>query len=436
MSHESKIVLKAHWLRSGGWPLCVHHVLSLAGVLIAFCTALWLPTDAQSGTGAIDSVVDIAIPAALGAHEPSLVSHDGEIYISWIEHERGQTKVMMAIGSNQTWSEPQIAHKGDDLLVNWADFSSISVFPDGTIAIHWLREIGPSSFDYRVEIALSHDRGVSWTEPLIPHTDRSFSQHGFVSLLPAGQDRMLIVWLDGRAYGRGEGGTTMLPDAMQLRATTLSSRGTLGDDVVIDQQTCSCCQTSMAATKDGTILVAYRDRTEGEIRDISVARLTQKGWQPSVIVHEDGWELAGCPVNGPAVSAYEDAAAVAWFTGADDIAAVKVAFSDDEGRSFADTSRIDTGNPIGRVDIEMLANGTAIVSWVEWIDGEEALMICHVDKKSGCTAPEVFATNAGLASINFPKMARLDQEIYIAWTQPDGSVDRLAMRRATLVNMD
>ena len=79
----------------------------------------------------------------------------------------------------------------------------------------------------------------------------------------------------------------------------------------------------MAATRDGEILAAYRDRTEDEIRDIAVARLTKDGWQPPVRVHDDGWELAGCPVNGPAISTHEDRVAVAWFTGADDVAAVQ-----------------------------------------------------------------------------------------------------------------
>ena len=409
----------------------------ILGVLFATLVAA-VPDSATAQFEArlFERVEEVTAVTKRGAHEPSLTSHNGALYLSWMEHERGQTKVIMAIGSDQNWTEPSVVHQSADLFVNWADSPSIAVYPDNTIAVHWLREIGPSSFDYRIEIALSQDGGTTWSEPVIPHEDRSFSQHGFVSLLPIGSDNMAVIWLDGRAYGKNRGQATALPDAMQLRATTLSSDGWLGRDVAIDMQTCSCCQTSMAATRDGEILAAYRDRTEGEIRDIAVARLTKDGWQTPVRVHDDGWELAGCPVNGPAISTHEDRVAVAWFTGADDFAAVHVAFSDDAGHSFAEPARIDLGNPVGRVDVEMFEDGIAVVSWVEWTKGHEALMVCQIKSETGCMAREVVAINTGGASMNFPKMARLGRDIYFAWTQPDGTGDSIAMRRATLMSLD
>ena len=352
--------------------------------------------------------------------------------MSWIEQAGSETKVMMAVRTAEGWSVPRLVHQGNDLFVNWADFPGIAVFDDGTIAVHWLREIGLSSFDYQVEISLSHDGGTTWGQTLIPHADRSFAQHGFVSMLPAGQNDLAVNWLDGRAYGVEADKALRAPDAMQLRATTLTRDGVLGDDVAIDLRTCSCCQTSLAATGDGKILAAYRDRTEGEIRDISVARLTDEGWEEPVTVHKDGWELSGCPVNGPAIDADAQAAAVAWFTGAHDMAAVKVAFSDDGGRDFDTTVRIDLGNPVGRVDLELLDDGTALVSWVEWIEGNEALILCRVHRDAGCISRELLATNSSGASVNFPRMVRLGQDVYLAWTQPDENGDSIAIRRAVL----
>lgn len=352
--------------------------------------------------------------------------------MSWMEQAGHQTKVMMAIRTPDGWSVPRLVHQGGDLFVNWADFPGIAVFDDGTIAVHWLREIGPSSFDYQVEISLSHDGGTSWGQPLIPHPDRSFAQHGFVSMWPTEQNALAIIWLDGQAYGAEDDEALNVPDAMQLRGTTLTRDGVLGDDVAIDLQTCSCCQTSLAATGDRTILAAYRDRTEGEIRDISVARLTDEGWQSPVSVHDDGWELSGCPVNGPAITADGEIAAVAWFTGANDFAAVNVAFSDDAARSFGAPARIDQGNPVGRVDLELLEDGTALVSWVEWTQGNEALFLCRVHRDAGCIVQEHLATNSAGASVNFPRMARLGRDIYVAWTQPDATGDRIVLRRAVL----
>ncbi len=393
------------------------------------------PASAQTESRLFERVEEITAITTPGAHEPSLTSQNGALYLSWMEHEQGQTKVMMSSGSNHNWTEPSIVHQSGDLFVNWADSPSIAVFPDNTIAVHWLREIGASGYDYRIEIALSHDHGETWSEPVIPHEDRSLSQHGFVSMLPISSDNMAVVWLDGRTYANNTAEATALPDTMELRATTLGSDGQLGRDVAIDMQTCSCCQTSLAATRSGEILAAYRDRTEGEIRDIAIARLAKDGWQTPVIVHDDAWELAGCPVNGPAISTHKNRVAVAWFTGADDIAAIQVAFSDDAGHSFAEPARIDLGNPVGRVDVEMLEDRSALVSWVEWVNDNEAIMVCRV-KKAGCVVREVLAINSSGASVNFPKMAKLGRDIYFAWTQPDGKGDRIAMLRATLMSLD
>lgn len=416
-----------NWWRDG--PACFGLIVVLSAAILAMMPH---PVDAQMSSTLFEQIEDVPSPSPPGAHEPSLTSHEGALYMSWMEQVGEQTKVMMASRTPDGWSAPHLVHQGDDLFVNWADFPGIAVFDDGTIAVHWLRQIGPSSFDYQVEISLSHDGGTTWGQPLIPHADRSFAQHGFVSMLPAGQNDLAVIWLDGRAYGVEADKALRAPDAMQLRATTLTRDGVLGDDVAIDLRTCSCCQTSLAATGDGKILAAYRYRTEGEIRDISVARLTDEGWEEPVTVHEDGWELSGCPVNGPAIDADAQAAAVAWFTGAHDKAAVKVAFSEDGGRSFGPPLRIDQGNPVGRVDLEMLDDGTALASWVEWTEGNEALYICRVHRNAGCIATKLLATNSTGASVNFPRMARLGRDVYLAWTQPDANGDSIAIRRAVL----
>ena len=52
-------------------------------------------------------------------------------------------------------------------------------------------------------------------------------------------------------------------------------------------------------TADGP-LVAFRDRSNQEIRDIHVARVEQGKWTEAVPVHADNWRIEACPVNGPA----------------------------------------------------------------------------------------------------------------------------------------
>ena len=50
-------------------------------------------------------------------------------------------------------------------------------------------------------------------------------------------------------------------------------------------------------TADGPVVV-YRDRSEQEIRDISIVRLHDGKWSQPSSVFEDNWKINGCPVNG------------------------------------------------------------------------------------------------------------------------------------------
>lgn len=132
-----------------------------------------------------------------------------------------------------------------------------------------------------------------------------------------------------------------------------------------------------SSPRRGSILLANQDRSEEEIRDISLVRWIDGVWSNPTEVSENGWEISGCPVNGPAIDATGDRVALVWFMRANDIPAVRMVFSDDRGTSFGAPICIDLGAPFGGVDVLQLADGTALVSWVENTDTGEALLICR-----------------------------------------------------------
>ena len=362
------------------------------------------------------TLAPIAVPSGAIAQEPSLATDGNSLVMSWMETGNLATKVRVARHRDGAWSKPATVAIGKDLFVNWADFPTVTAFGESGLAVHWLRKVGRSSFDYNVEIALSADGGETWSAPVIPHSDRSQAQHGFVAMSAAPDGMLDVLWLDGRAYGRV--GLNPTPDAMQLRATRIAPDGSPGRDAVVDVQTCSCCQTSAARLDDGALVVAYRDRTDAEIRDISVVRQSAGLWADPVNVHADGWEISGCPVNGPAITALGQRVAVAWFTAAEDIPAVNLSFSTDGAATFDTPLRIDTGEPLGRVDAALLADGSALVTWLEWDGGDELLQVCRAVPGQGCIARQTVARNGTAGSMNFPRMAVVGAEVFLAWTQP------------------
>lgn len=345
---------------------------------------------------------------------------DGRVLLSWTEPYGQGFAVRMAIGNAERWSEPRTVVESQDLFVNWADFPSAVALAGGTFAAHWLSVNGSSSYAYDVNIALSTNDGRSWGPTIVPHEEGTQRQYGFVSMLALDADRLLAVWLDGRNYDSSGGfaSSETATDAMQLRSAVIGADGNLSEDTLLDVLTCTCCQTAATRTDSGNVLVVYRDRTEEEIRDISIVRLVDGVWSKPSTVSRDGWNIAGCPVNGPAVDSNAAKVAVAWFTAADDVPKVKVAFSEDEGATFGPAVAIDQGAPAGRVDVLQLEDGSALVSWLEQTGIGEALYLCRVEAVLGCREPSVLAVSRQGRTIGFPRTARVGDAVYIAWTAP------------------
>ena len=372
-----------------------------------------------SAEGAVfSSITELAAPVADGAREPSLsTTRDGRVLMSWTEPEGNGFAVKTSIGDASGWSAPQTVVQDNDLFVNWADFPSVVALSNGMFAAHWLQINGEASYQYDVKIALSDDEGKTWGAPLVPHEDRSQREHGFVTLLPGQGGEFTAIWLDGRSYDT-YGSQDDATNAMQLRARSIAANGMMANDTLLDGRTCTCCQTSAVVTDAGTTLAVYRDRSPDEIRDISIVRKTQLGWSEPTSVADDGWHIEGCPVNGPAIDSSDGQTAVAWFTAADDVPKVKVAFSEDDGMSFGAPIEIDNGAPSGRVDVLQQPNGPALVTWVEQTSQGEAVLICAVDAKLGCTNPSVVVVSPTGRTVGFPRMALGNDGVFIAWTEP------------------
>ena len=247
-------------------------------------------------------------------------------------------------------------------------------------------------------------------------------------MLPT-NDGVGFVWLDGRRYAPGPDGSPATQE-MTLRYRAMGLDGIPGPETLLDARVCDCCQTDAAMAASGPV-VAYRNRSDTEIRDIYLARWVDGQWTKGTAVHADGWEIAGCPVNGPAVVATGNDVAVAWFTAAADIARVKVAFSSDGGATFGTPTVVDGGNPAGRVDLLMVGGGSVLVSLLERTGGEAAEVRLREVYPDGRTTQSVKMTGsaAGRAS-GFPRIAWTpDGNVLLAWTDVVGDAPQVRVAK-------
>jgi len=165
-------------------------------------------------------------------------------------------------------------------------------------------------------------------------------------------------------------------------------------------------------------------------------------WTEPRTLHADGWEIAACPVNGPAVAANGDRLAVAWFTapaGGPDLEVtprVLVAFSEDTGATFGAPIRVDGGHPAGRIDVEWLPDGRAAISWIERTPGGGAEVRVRPVNLDGTPGdPTAVASTSAERTSGFPRMARRGPDLVIAWTEP-GDPDRVLLARLAVSETD
>jgi hypothetical protein len=318
-----------------------------------------------------------------------------------------------------------------DVFVNWADVPSVVPFTSNAWVAHWSR-LQPESFGaYDIVVATSSDAGATWNTPVVLNDDGTETEHGFATVFAWG-DNIGIVWLDGRQLAAWSFDN---PDALlgtELRFAKLTLDGEVLETDVIDALVCDCCQNDVAMSSVGP-LVIYRDRTEQEIRDVVVRASDGETWQAPIVLGAEGWHIEGCPVNGPAIAAYEDTVATAWFTAADDMPRVRFARSGDGGRTFEPALDVDTVGAFGQVDVVLLEDATAVVTWWRRAEGGRTVLALRTVSREGALGPiTTIAENAVPQPLDVPEAVITGDGLLVSWTD---SEDRGRVRAALVRNL-
>lgn len=369
----------------------------------------------------------VAFITGAKAAQPSVTVDPKEGFVvTWQEKEGEGSALRYAVFDPAGVEQRRgLVSSGKDRFVNSADFPNLAVLDNGDWVTFWLQKTASGTYAYEMRSVRSRDRGQTWDAPVLIHRDGTPTEHGFVSMVPAGEDRVRMIWLDGRemassADAHGEGGD----EHMTIRSAVLDRKGNLTEERELDALTCACCQTDLARGASSTVAV-YRDRSPKEIRDIGAVLFSAKGTASAPKrIHADNWTMPGCPVNGPALAARGDRFLVAWPTMANGPMAVRAALGD--GTRFDAPITLGEGeSELGRLDTATWGDGW-LVSRVTTHERTPSLTLSTLSAEGAVESTHSIASPVG----GYPRIAVAGEVALIVFTEPTGTGDsRIAVTR-------
>ncbi|MDC1491908.1 hypothetical protein N8376_00945 [Flavobacteriaceae bacterium] len=362
----------------------------------------------------------ILLESEFQSSEPNLyTSVNGETYLSFISTSNGSELSKLYFSkldlNNLKWNKPSLINSSTEWFVNWADFPRITTNNNNGISVHYLDKSGNDTYSYDIKIMNSKDGGNNWSTPMKLHSDDTKTEHGFVSTINY-NNNFLSTYLDGRQNELSKVDHNLSPQ-MTLRATSYNIDGQILMDEIIDNKVCDCCQTDLGLTKNNTPITVYRDRSKNETRDIYYSYYKDLKWSNPLPVFNDNWIIAGCPVNGPAISTFNNSSSVTWYTEDKGESKIKVAFSNDINNGYNDPILINSNDPLGRVDIEMINENSSLISYIDFIDDKAYLKLQKVDKLTGNNKSIIIDEISNTRASGFPKINIIDNnKTIITWT--------------------
>jgi hypothetical protein len=194
---------------------------------------------------------------------------------------------------------------------------------------------------------------------------------------------------------------------------------------------CFCCKTATATGPRGRVYAAWRHVYPGNIRDIAFASSSDGGqtFSPPSRVSEDGWQIAGCPDDGPAMAVDRRGVVhLVWPTvigGATPEGALFYATSSD-GRSFSPRVRLQTLGSAHPTHPQIAVDGTGrvVVAWDERIDGQRVVAARVISPAPAPDTPPVILTDGEAGQ--YPVLATSGSTTLAAWaTVGESSVIRI-----------
>jgi len=348
-----------------------------------------------------------------------LRSPDGVPALAYVETIDSGHQFAYRLWKGSGWGESVAIGTDTAMLVNWADRPQLAFGPAGSAYAHWLTLDDRGDFAYGISATRSSDNGQTWSAPSRPYSDTAVAEHGFAQWLPY-DDGAQLVWLDGRDF---DGHPDPSQARMEVRMNEWPADGGWSAETVLDSSACTCCPMTAVQTPTGAYELIYRDRTADEIRDFSRLHIdpVASSSEARGPLHDDGWQIAACPVNGASLAANADRVLAVWYTAAGNGPQVLAAWRAHDDTQYGDPFALHTHAPLGRIATAADDEGRFYAVWlqtnetggVDWVG-----MRWDAAGKRLTEEPEVLVAASERRAGGFPALVGLEEGAMLGWTNP------------------
>jgi Cu/Ag efflux protein CusF len=405
--------------------------------------------DTAAGARPTSTAPSVRVSAEkMEAAEPAVApARDGTVYVAWVEHRGKEADVWLAHfdGEERPLAPPARVNPNTGQATAWrGDPPTLAVAPYGTIYVGWTARDEAAPHASTLYLSASRDGGRSFGPPSKVNDDTKPGVHGMHSLAVSGDGRVYLAWLDERDIKPKEADPTKAPSHMHTEsnrvvyfASSADGGRTFSPNRRVADEVCPCCKTSLAVGDDGRVYAAWRQVLPGNFRHIAVASSADGGqtFSPVSVVSDDRWELQGCPVSGPALSAGSPGSLrVLWYTaGEAGKPGLYWSESSDGGRSFS--SRLALAETGGRGTPVLLRDAGGGFKAV-WEGSDGVTPVTLLAGLSGDGRPSEPATLASGGAL--PAAAEVGGRLFVAYIGggADGHTVWLARAGAGAVTPD
>ncbi len=394
-------------------------------ILATACSQPQAPGSTTNNEVATETPIRISEENRDAAEPVVAAAPDGSAYTVWVEHLPGGVAdvYLSRIAPDKTRTAPVRVNRDSGVATAWrGDPPSIAVAKDGTIYIAWTGKSDVKSHDTNLYLSASRDAGKTFEPPVKVNDDVKPARHGMHSLAVGNDGRVHLAWLDERnikpsaPMGKHRGEMAEKESNNEVFAAFSEDGGrTISKNQLIASEACPCCKTAITTSNDGHVYIGWRQVLKGDYRHIAVSASTDRGqaYSPPVIVADDQWVIAACPVSGPSLSAGDGGALrVLWYTegeAGDD--GLYIAQSQDGAKTFARRQLVSKGNVRGNPALLARADGKSFTAiWQASAAGATNVMKADISS-DGAVGNAAASKNGG----DLPSASASGSNLFVAY---------------------